>query len=423
MGDTVLIRGMFYLYTPVSFTNCSKLLIDGGNLTWTGHQSVVLDCTNITINGFLQPEGDVIFGRHVRDTSVGPQGRLSFTAGGPVLTRTLAVSGTMEVRNKVSLQSPVQDQRKIVSLVVHGPGGRLRLDTHHLPMINNTLDVLTLNHSELFVQDLTVNGVFDADRLAFPERVTRVTVGNGGNFTFDPASALEVDYVTSHGVMTSLTPLNMSGNSVIRTRALVVGVNGTVRLDSRAQDSGDFSGVSYLVVEVVTVDGTMHAGRLINHHPPLVHGWNHLGVGPRGSLTFYPNDTFYLGYGEVAGVMESLTPVTIRRPPAYEVNENEFVVDSTGRVKLGVREATQMTNDVQVGKLGIRTGGTLDAGYQKPTPGSLTVSPLSLFNVSVLDVNGTLQGDSLHVLSDNVTVRGAITAAGGGFLSNAGPGE
>ena len=70
----------------------------------------------------------------------------------------------------------------------------------------------------------------------------------------------------------------------------------------------------------------MSAGRLVNHKAPLEHGWNHLAVGPKGRLSFHPNDTFFLGYIEVAGVMESLIPITILPPPSFETNSNHFVV-------------------------------------------------------------------------------------------------
>lgn len=423
LGNTVDIRGLFYLRKPVSFTNCTRLMIDGGNLTWDGAQSVVIDCTNVTVNGVLQPAGDVIFGNDVRDTIVGPLGLFSMTAGGPVLTHTLSVSGVMEVRNKVSLQSPVQDDRKLATLVVHGPGGKLTLDTRNLPMVSNGNDVTGVDHSELFAEEITVNGLFDAGRLSFAKPVTQLTVGNGGNFTFDPASELGVDYLKCHGVLTSLAPINVTGNSIIRTRALLVGENGTLTLDSRALKNGAYSGVSYLVLETVTVNGTMSAGRLVNHKAPLEHGWNHLAVGPKGRLSFHPNDTFFLGYIEVAGVMESLIPITILPPPSFETNSNHFVVDTSGRVKLGIREAADLANDVRCGRLEVRSGGTIDAGYQKPTPGSQTVSPLSVFTVTTVVVDGTLQGDSLKVVATDVSVGGSITAAGGGFLSNEGPGE
>ena len=423
MGNTVDIRGIFYLRKPVSFTNCTKLVIDGGNLTWDGTQSVVIDCTNVTVNGIMQPFGVVVFGNNVRDTLVGPLGQFSLTAGSPILTHTLSVFGVMEVRNKASLQSPVQDDKKIATLVVHGPKGKLMLDTHNLPMVNNGSDVPDADFSELFAEEITVNGLFDAGRLSFAEPVTRLTVGNGGNFTFDPVSELRVDYLTCHGVMTSLTPLSVTGNSVIQTRTLLVGENGTVTLDSRAQKNGGYLGVSYLVVETMTVNGVMNAGRLVNYKPPLEHGWNHLAVGPKGKLTFHPNDTFYLGYIEVAGVMESLIPITILPPPSFEINSNHFVVDTGGHVKLGIQEATDLANDIRCGRLEVRPGGTIDAGYQKPTPGSQTVSPLSVFTVTTVVVDGTVKGDSLKVVASDVSVGGSVTAAGGGFLSNEGPGE
>ncbi|XP_076456767.1 uncharacterized protein LOC143291062 [Babylonia areolata] len=238
LGRTVDIRGEFYLRSPVSFTNCSRLMVDGGRVRWDGNDTVHVDCTNVTVNGLLLPgDSPLLFGSQVRDTTVGPQGSLAFVAGGPVLTDTLSVSGLLEVRNKVSLQSPVQDRKKMTVLVVHGPGGRLLLDSQGLPMHNDT-DLLDVDHSEVFVDVLTVGGLLDAGRLKFGERVTRVTVNNGGNFTWEPVNELEVDYVTAHGVLTSLTPVVVRGNSVIRTRTLLVGENGTVTLDARGLKSG-----------------------------------------------------------------------------------------------------------------------------------------------------------------------------------------
>ncbi|KAK7475580.1 hypothetical protein BaRGS_00033169, partial [Batillaria attramentaria] len=521
LGNVTDIRGDLHLAKPVSFQNCARLMIDGGKLTWDGNTSTTIDCTNVTINGFLQPFGDVIFGRDVRDIMVGPQGSFRFRAGGPIFTHTLSVSGVLEVKNKVILQSPVATYKRLVSLVVHGPGGKLMLDTHNEFSMDNGAEVANVDYSELYAQAITVNGLFDAQRLAFAENVSRLTVGNGGNFTFDPTTGISVDYITTHGILTSKSPLNIvgntldhvyellvgengtmtldagaangevavgqselsadkitvngrfdarklaftsristltvgnggrftfdpmteisvnsitvhgvltsqlplnvTGNTLIRAREIEVGQHGTMTLDARAQARGGFSGVSYLVVETVTVGGTLNAGRLINHGPPLLHGWNTLSVGANGRFTFLPDDIFYLGYGEVAGFMESLTIITILPPPAYETNSNHFVVDTGGHVKLGVREASHLANNVTCERLEVKAGGTLDAGYQKPPPDATTVSPLSEFLITTLVVGGTLKGDSVKIVSNDVTVGsgGSISAAGGGFASNAGPG-
>ena len=346
------------------------------------------------------------------------------TAGGPVLTHTLSVSGVMEVRNKVSLQSPVQDDRKLATLVVHGPGGKLTLDTRNLPMVRNGNDVAGVDHSELFAEEITVNGLFDAGRLSFAEPVTRLTVGNGGNFTFDPASELGVDYLTCHGVLTSLAPLNVTGNSVIRTRALLVGENGTLTLDSRALKNGAYSGVSYLVLETVTVNGAMSAGRAGQPQGAPEARLEPPGGGTQGKAHLPPQ--------------RHLLPRLHRSRRCHGISDphhnppTPVLRDQQQPFRCGHRWACEARHPgggrfgqrCQMWQAGSQTPEqTIDAGYQKPTPGSQTVSPLSVFTVTTVVVDGTLQGDSLKVVAADVSVGGSITAAGGGFLSNEGPGE
>lgn len=422
MGRTVDIRGYFELQKPVSFQNCERLMIDGGSLIWKGSDSFIVSCMNITINGFFQPTGDIIFGRDIRDIIVGPSGRFQFSADGPIFTHTLSVSGVMEVKNKVILESPVEDDRKITVFVVHSPQGKLLLDTQNQSLKANGSVVPASLASELFADKITVNGLFDASALALPAPISSLTVGNGGNFTFDPTSELIVDVISVNGVFSSQSPLNISGASLIRTRSLTVLQNGTMTLDAAAQKKGQYSGVSYIVVEVVIVDGLFKAGKMINHKPPLVHGWNHMAV--KGQLIFYPNDTFYLGYGEVSGILESVTPITILRPPSFELNGNHFVVDSGGQVKLGIQGASDSANHIEFEHLEVKVNGLLDSGFQKATPSASTVSQISKFLVTTLLVAGTFKSDSVNIIGESVTVfaGGTITTAGGGYKSGAGPG-
>ncbi|KAL8581100.1 hypothetical protein ACOMHN_012750 [Nucella lapillus] len=422
LGGRVTIEGVVHLHSPVSFSNCSALTI-GGALTWSGNDSVTLDCSTVTVTGRLTPtHSPLVWGRNVRHTVVGAGGRLVFRAGGPLLTHSLTVGGLLEVRNKVTLQSPVQGLSKMTALTIQGPGGKVVLDSGSLPVVGEGAALPAVNHSRIFVDVLTVGGLFQAGRLMFGERVTNVTVASGGNFTLDPANALHVDYLTCHGVLTSLTPLEVRGHSVIRTRALHVGENGTLTLDATAQARGNYSGVSALVAEVVRVEGVLSAGRLTNHLPPLQHGWNHLQVGPKGRLTFRPTDTLYLGYVEVAGLLESPTPLTIRPPPSYDVSANRVVVAAGGTVKLGTSLPSPLSNLIHCGRLHIHPGGTMDVGYQRPTPGGQTVSPASVLTVREVVVGGTLRGDVVRVVADDVSVGGQMTAVGGGHLTNKGPG-
>ena len=228
--------------------------------------------------------------------------------------------------------------RLIQQLSISYPG-ELLLDTD-----NGDQNVWRDVSSEVHAEIVTVEGTFHAGLLTFGVGWMTLEVGGQGWFTLQ-TSDIPVENITVRsptGRMEVLTPLNIHGREDTNVTNLMIESGATVRLDAGNGDQNVWRDVSSEVhAEIVTVEGTFHAGLLT-----FGVGWMTLEVGGQGWFTLQTSDipVENITVRSPTGRMEVLTPLNIHG--REDTNVTNLMIESGATVRLdaGNYAGTNLTN-------------------------------------------------------------------------------
>lgn len=310
LGPDIDIRGDVALGKHVSIVHpCQQFLLEGGTLTWpTTTDIITIECDIVNINGQFSP-GTVSFGVGVGHYTVGGSGVFTFTADGPILVDTAAISGKMYVDNLAIFKSNSTTDSRISTFVINYPSGTLELNRNNMPAQENGT-ALNDSCSTLHISSLTIDKTFTADSISIGNGITDITVNRYGTWTFTPCGVFHVDTFYTNGTVTSTTPLDLEGIGVHKLRELHIEYGGTVTLDSLVQSSKAWTGVSTIGVHDVKLYGKLHAG-LLQNHVAGYEGWDRLDIYVNGTFYFEASGPFVLDYFYTNGRMYTYGPVNM----------------------------------------------------------------------------------------------------------------
>lgn len=488
IGADIDIRGQVSLGKHVSVVYpCTQFLLETGTLTWPVTSDIItIECEIVTINGQFSP-GTVSFGTGVGHFSVGSSGIFTFTADGPVLVDSAAISGKMYVDNLATFKSNSSGDGRINTFVINYPNGLLQLNRNSLPaQLNNT--ALNETCSTLHIKDLTVDKTFTADSVTIGTGIDDVVVNRYGAWTFTPCDVFHMDTLYSNGTITSSAPLTLEGMGVHKVREIMIEYGGTITLDSNVQNTKAWTGTSTVAVHDFKLYGKFYAG-LLKNYVSGDEGWDNLEIKVNGSIYFNSDGPFILDYFYTNGRFECYGPINMTSMDSglaihvdskgyikfdslvssnwvdeSAVNATTLQMDSSSYWSSGNTKWTITTADisgrlyshpypdVQIVFLTILNGGTVDFSRQTTIKGfDLVVNAGGTLDMAyqhtpdvttegceetrvlykTLTVAGTARAGSLYIgplgngvqFCENILISGTLDVTGGGYLYDQGPGK
>ncbi|KAH3816386.1 hypothetical protein DPMN_117902 [Dreissena polymorpha] len=310
LGGIIDIRGSVKLGKHVSIVYpCTQFLLEGGTLTWPNTIDVItMECDVITINGVFSP-GVISFGEGATQFMVGTAGTFTMTADGPIIADTVGISGKMYVNNLATFKSKTTADDRINTFVINHPNGILQLNTNSLPGRKNGVQIDS-TCSTLNVRTLTIDKTFTASNISIGKGIDKISVNLYGSWVFTPCGDYKVDELYCNGTMTSTKPLTLIGYSIDKLRSLHLEYGGKITLDSLAQSSKAWTGVSVIGVHEFKLYGDIMAGKLTNYVGDYA-GWDRLDINVNGSFYFLPNGPFIIDYLYVNGYFEAYGKVNM----------------------------------------------------------------------------------------------------------------
>ena len=476
LGVAIDINGTLTLDRYVQFGSpCKSLHIDG-LLTWPKtSDTIILDCSDTNINNIF-PTANITFGDNIDQLSFGENGRSDFHVIGPVKTKSLHVSGHLNLRNAVVFQAPNISDSRIETVFIHGPSGSLTLNSNG----DDSCSVMK-------VRFLIVDGSFEAGNLSIGEGIDEIDIGKSGDWVFDPCGTYHAHEINVDGKLTSRSPIHLEGKDIEMVHVMTVGADGTVTFDSVSGNQRPWSGVSQVALHSLKVSGKFYPGKL---KPRVIPGgqWDSLEIYEGGTVLLEIEDDFIIDNVYVNGIFTCLNTINM-----YAKDDDLILlIDSKGTITFDslVKSSWTSQSKLSASKFIMNEGSQFQSGdtnwtvaradiagrlYSQPTAEMTMVfcfvnstghvdfsCPVTIIGVTFIihsgglvdlafqhdpdiitngsepsqllyrevHIAGKLQAGSLHFGPtddgtqdcERVDVPGTIDVTGGGYLSDEGPG-
>ncbi|KAL5013117.1 hypothetical protein ScPMuIL_007387 [Solemya velum] len=438
LGSVIQIDGTVELGRHVSiFHPCQEFSIDGGILSWPHtDETMVLDCTDVDINGEWKP-GNLSFPGGLDTLSVGPQGVFHFTAVGPILTDSFSVAGEVHIANVAEFMSKNASDERIEIFIVHSPDGELRINTDNLPYVVAPVDspvdspedsdlskstrdqsdettrarrkravaqksevvveIPTANH--IRAKYFTVGGVLEAKDLIIDPGFDMLYIEKTAEFTFKPKATFEVYEMKVNGLMDAGGPISLKGTSDEQVHEVIVGTEGVLRFDSTTLSNQDWTNASTFSVNSFFLYGEFHAGLMQNHFSSDT-AWTTFEM--NGTMTFDPQEDFLCNTMSVDGTITVYNPVSILSDSSVGMY---FLIKSRGKITLDQYSQTANgldgpwadNSNITADNFIMESGGRFDTGSAKWEIKSATIggqiNSYSLESVEIKDLTITSTGN------------------------------
>ncbi|XP_038052473.1 uncharacterized protein LOC119725184 [Patiria miniata] len=329
---------------------------------------------DIVVGGYFQAH-ELSFPYEFNQLRVDQTGELHMNSVGPLMVHTFKVNGTMRTTNPLIVTGTTYDRAR--SLVI-GVAGEVFLDEDGRSSGEWT------NVSYFGFHGVTISGSLHAGLFSniYPTTFGWDTLYLDGDaeFRFEPADDFACDSVVFYGgpTMEAFTPVIMRGSTDRLIQQLTISYPGSLLFDTSEGDKNQWRSVgSEVHAEIVTVDGTFHAG-LIDFGV----GWKTLNVGGQGLFTLQSTDfpVNNITVQNPSGRMEVLTPLNIH-----------------GREQTHVYDLT------------IEAGATLSLDTGSYAGTDYTNSSYSTVLIDVVTIDGSFLASKLSISAYQITVGGMFT--------------
>ncbi|XP_022102766.1 uncharacterized protein LOC110985771 [Acanthaster planci] len=294
---------------------------------------------DFTVGGYLKAN-ELSIPNEFNQLTVEQTGELQMTAVGPLLIHNIQVDGTLRVTNPIIVTGTTYDRARSLNI---GATGEVFLDEDGRSSSEWT------NVSYIGVHSVTIAGRFYAGLFSniYPTTFGWDSLHMSGNseFRFEPADDFACDSIVfvEGPTMESFTPVVLRGSTYQLIQQLTISHPGALLLDTNEGNKNVWRNISSEVhAEIVTVDGTFHAGLVY-----IGVGWKTLGVGGQGLFTLQSTDfpVNNMTINSPSGRMEVLTPLNIHGREQSHVYDMIVESGATLTLDTGNYAGTELTNN------------------------------------------------------------------------------